>query len=148
MAHAHTTGIDKKSCRARFRFSLRILLIGVAALCALLAWTVPPYQLVQERKAYWPRLNDSANSVRLIGGVSPPDEPLVPMPWIRWLMGDYPLCTMFYDPRQDKDGVELRRVRQLFPEANIWCWPTEDKLPEGMKPFAKGRRWIMMELPE
>jgi hypothetical protein len=52
-------------------------------------------------------------------------------------MGDFPVGVLLYNPGQDRDGAELRRARELYPEAQIFGWPrgagASEDLPPGMQ---------------
>lgn len=42
-----------------------------------------------------------------------------PLTWLRQLFGDEPLRALLYSADRDPDGSELRRMRSIFPEAEI-----------------------------
>lgn len=42
-----------------------------------------------------------------------------PLPWLRQVFGDEPLRALLYTANRDPDGSELRRMRSIFPEAEI-----------------------------
>lgn len=42
-----------------------------------------------------------------------------PLTWLRQLFGDEPLRALLCSADRDPDGSELRRMRSIFPEAEI-----------------------------
>ena len=95
------------------------------------------YGFVQQRRAFWPRLNDGEYSVQSFA-LHPADQPR-DIPWVRRVMGDFSCGTLLYRPAADADGSQLRLVQKLYPEATIWGWPNDPHLPQGIKPVAENR---------
>jgi hypothetical protein len=127
----------------RFQFSLRALLVATALVAGPVAWVAHNANFVSQRKAMWLWIRDSGHSCFDDVGAKPlgPERPL---PWLRRALGDWPVRVLFYLPDGDPDGSELRRVRSLFPEAEIYGWPyNEDKLPPGVQRWPQGRRFMI-----
>ena len=122
-------------------FSLRTLLVMIALLSLPLGWLSFQWHTVQLRAAYLPRFTSAKSSIRQVF-TAPEDDASVS--WVRSLLGDQPIPTLLYDPRDDQGGYELRRARELFPEAHIWGWPTlghprPEYLPKGIEPLPEER---------
>lgn len=123
---------------SRCRFKLRSLFVLLTVLAVVLAWGTHNYRIVEQRKAFRPQFNDHDFSVRAAAvfkfdaaGLTPYPRP--ELPWIRRLFGDSPTSDLIYDPDADPDGSQLRRTRELFPEAKIWGWPQIEPLPDGIE---------------
>jgi hypothetical protein len=127
----------------RFQFSLRTLLAATAIACGLCAWFAYNANIVRQRRAFWPLFNgERSYCLREIG--TPGYSTDATVPWLRHMLGDFPIHVIFYEVSADPDGTELVRVRKLFPEAEIWGWPgSKEKLPDGMKPWPENRFWMI-----
>ncbi|MBW3598731.1 MAG: hypothetical protein KY475_15835 [Planctomycetes bacterium] len=112
-----------------------MLLIGIAL---MLAWVSHNYRIVQQRKEYWPQFNDHDFSVRAasvfkVGQAGLIAYPKPKVPWIRRVLGDHPTDHLIYNPTADPNGLQLRRTRNLFPEAKVWGWQHIEALPDGIE---------------
>jgi hypothetical protein len=108
------------------RFSLRLLLLAVAVLCAWLAWE---RSVVTKRQAFRRNCNGSSQFVftteaswqsrmpssRLAGAVIPPRKTVS---WVRELLGDEAIQSIAIDPSVREDDAAT--AGRLFPEANIY----------------------------
>lgn len=118
----------------RPRFSLRLLLLAVALLCAWLAWERSE---VIRRQAVRLRLEESGVRVRVFDGVvdtfadpflGPPRKAKTPtVPWFRTLLGDEPIETIEL-PEENFSLEQARSVSRRFPEALVTRSPP---IPDG-----------------
>jgi hypothetical protein len=128
----------------RFQFSLRALLIATALFACTCGWVAHNANIVRQGQAISLGFDGYSghSSFRIIGAKPFGSEPSIP--WFRRALGDWPVEVLFYTPRGDPDGSELRRVRSLFPEAEIYGWPAnEDELPPGIKRWPDDRYWMI-----
>jgi hypothetical protein len=108
------------------RFSLRLLLLAVAVLCAWLAWE---RSVVMERRALRARLESQGKVFEIATGsrsiyMDGPDRRRTPaeVRWPRRLFGDQAVLAVHSDVPWNKDDViEIRRV---FSEAIAWRSPS------------------------
>ena len=118
----------------RPRFSLRVLLLALAVLCAWLAWE---RSAVVRRRAARSRLEELGARVRPFDGVvdafadpflGPPRKASIPtVPWLRALLGDEPIESIEL-PEEDFSFDQARSVSRRFPEAMVSRSPP---IPEG-----------------
>lgn len=105
------------------QFSLRALLVATAIIAGPCAWIAYNAPIVRQRKAMERRFVHSSNSsvhfVGRLGGQRRKQS----LPWLRRTFGDRPIEALSYMPDRDPDGLELRRVHSLFPEARILEMP-------------------------
>jgi hypothetical protein len=116
------------------RFSLRLLLLAVAVLCAWLAWE---RSVVVRRRVARSRLEELGARVRVFDGVvdafadpflGPPRKARIPsVPWLRALLGDEPIESIEL-PEQDFSFDQARSVSRRFPEALVTRSPP---IPDG-----------------
>jgi len=96
------------------RFSLRLLLLAVAVLCACLAWE---RSVVMERRAAIRKIYGKTGTVSFVAW-DYLGHRLVPRPrWTRRLFGDD--AVDYFDFSADADPVDLQLAAELFPEARI-----------------------------
>ncbi len=95
----------------RPQFSLRALLVATTVIAGPGAWVAHNANLVRQRKA----MDSSSSSFRFFTDGRPERS----LPWLRRALGDEPIGGIYYDADRDPDGSELRRARELFPEAEI-----------------------------
>jgi hypothetical protein len=119
------------------------MLVAMAMFAGAAAWIAHDAAIVRQRFAHMPLFDNRSYCLTPVGTrVSSPKPTL---PWLRRMLGDYPIDVLFYSPRMDPDGTQLLRVRNLFPEAEIWGWPVEspENLPDGVKPWPKNRYFMI-----
>lgn len=107
----------------------------LGALIALGSWIAHNHAIVSERKEA--RIHVGTGEWSAIDRPDAPPESLARLPWIRTLMGDSPMGTIIYYPDSDRTGEHLRKVRRIFPEAEIWCFDGATRAPPGMKRFSE-----------
>jgi hypothetical protein len=104
------------------RFSLRLLLLAVAVLCA---WLARERSAVMQRRAALANLRANAElRVRTVEELRPilerthvpPARIPAVWPWLRVRLGDEPIQSIAY---YDADEATIERVRRLFPEAVV-----------------------------
>ena len=127
--------MEEKPKRRWLRFRLRTLLIAVAVISACGGYLRREYLIVQERLEYWPRLNDGTSPVRAISVLQDRRRPI---PWVRRVLGDLWWSQMLYFPTDDPDGVEIERLKQLYPEATIYSIP-----PTPGYESLEGKNWMI-----
>ena len=103
----------------RFQFSLRALLVVTAVIAGPCAWVAYNANIVRQRKAMEAEFvlisNSSLHFVGRLGGQMRKQS----LPWLCRALGDEPIEALSYMADRDPDGSELRRARELFPEAEI-----------------------------
>jgi hypothetical protein len=128
----------------RFQFNLRTLLIATLSAGVACAWIANAMAVTQQRKEFMPLFDSHDYCLRAVG--TPGYRRTTTVPWIRQVFGDYPVDVLFYYPADDPGGNELRKVRSLFPETEIWGWPHSsegEQLPDGMQRWSAARRFMI-----
>jgi hypothetical protein len=125
-----STAEPPKRKRRWFQFSLRTLMIGVALLAVPLSYVGWEAKVVRERAAFLDHLEKSGAFISDSGGL---ERDLSQRPsWLRILIGDKDVGYIWLP-----DESELKRVKELFPEAFITAG--------GMPPvgaMSRGLRWL------
>lgn len=112
-----------KPRRRWFQFSLRTLLIVVMVLSGPFAWTAYQLNWLRERHEILPDGNTSSGPTRM-KAVFHCGNGYAAAPWPLRLFGEagcYALSTTFTD-----SSPEVIRLRRLFPEAEITCYPPDE----------------------
>ena len=121
------------------RFTLRLLLLAVAVLCAWLAWE---RSVVAKRRDFWATTKrdcDGSPFVLMEAWVLPNStQAYAPRAWglRRWL-GDKPAALIVYYG-DDHNHPEIRRVARLFPEAYVVSWPKINNRADYQPPISPG----------
>jgi hypothetical protein len=113
------------------RFSLRLLLLAVAVLCAWLAWLAKEQRnvVLQRRRMVEELRSDSLVEVHNGLFMSHPVFNLgllrIPrsrdgVPWVRAMMGDEPVVFIRF---QSKEDSRIEDAHKILPEANIEAGP-------------------------
>jgi hypothetical protein len=111
---------DNQVMSRRFQFSLRTLLMLTAVFGGPCAWVAHNGIVVRERKAMREVFPTGKYCCHEEWCVAHREQTL---PWLRRVFGDEPVNALHYIPDLDRDGSELRRVRSLFPESEIFGQP-------------------------
>lgn len=101
----------------RFQFSLRALLLFVVLASGVLSSIGHEARIVRQRRAIFGVDYERDGCSFVPAELWPGEAPSIP--WIRRKLGDVPIPMILYFPQRDYDGVELERVTDLFPEAEI-----------------------------
>lgn len=107
----------------RWAFSLRTLLVLIAALCGWLGWE---RSVVERRKAARTRHAEQYLFVTIapeeVRGVE-----LATIPRLRgWLFGDEPVQAIMLPP--DSSQAEVDQLARVFPEARVDRWKVQEIL--------------------
>lgn len=114
----------------RFHFSLGGLLILVAMLCAVFAWTADLARSVHERQELLALIWSRGGIAAEPSGAQPLHKPYR-WAWVRAGLGDRPFANIsFHSAHVTRD--ELQRIELAFPEAK--CFPSASLALKGIEP--------------
>jgi len=141
-----TQSRDRSWFRPRFRLKTLLALAVVFALVC--AWLRAEYRDAQERAEYVQRFYyDHGYCLRASTFLDRSSHDPKPISWIRRVLRQHPIGDLLYHPELDRDGSIVRRVQELFPEADIRTLPdSKAALPPGVRRLAPGVR-IMIHSP-